>query len=186
MTNVETLFLNTLRDLALRAAAEDEYTVLGCSALIRKLLIDGAPLVDQVNQTRRLKITFEISDSQPSVPGLSEPTVWSVQDGLDPESSRPGMPRKLANRDQLLSTVVAIVEGRSYTLRDVVLFEANVMGGVHAGSAREDKETVLQALNTQLTMGGHRASLRQLQAISRVVLRGLEPLRSAVVAAGDS
>ncbi len=180
LSHVESLFVNTLRDLAARIADADEYSILGASALIRKLLIDGSPLVDQVNQGYRLKLAFEISDSKPSIPGVPEPTFWSVQDGLDPETSRPGKPRKVVNRDQLLSAVLAVVDGRAYTLREIVLFEANVMGGVHAGSPKEEKERVLQSLNSGLAIGGYRASLRQLQAIGRVVLKGLEPLSSAV------
>ena len=180
MSDIERLFMSTLHDLASRIVDADEYNVLGASALIRKLLIDDFPLVDQVNRQYRLKLTFEISESNPSIPGVPEPTFWSVQDGLDPETSRPGKPYKIVNRDQLLATVLAVVNGKSYSLREIVLFEANVMGGVHAGSSKEEKEKVLQALSSALTVGGYRVSLRQLQAIGRVVLRGLEPLRTAI------
>jgi hypothetical protein len=89
----------------------------------------------------------------------------------------------VVNRDQLLGTVLAVVNGKSYSLRDIVLFEANIMGGVHAGSPKEEKEKVLQALNSTLAIGGHRASLRQLQAVGRVVLKGLGPLRAAITSA---
>ena len=183
MSHVESLFLSTLRDLAARIVDQEEYNVLGSSALIRKLLIDDFPLVDQVNQQYRLKLVFEISESNPSIPGVPEPTFWSVQDGLDPETSRPGKPRKAVNRDQLLATVLTLVDGKSYSLREIVLFEANIVGGVHAGSPREEKEKVLQAINSTLAIGGYRASLRQLQAVGRVVLRGVEPLRVAVTSA---
>lgn len=178
--HVDSLFLSTLRDLESRIADTDEYNVLGSSALIRKLIIDDFPLVDQVNRQYRLKLVFEFSESSPSIPGVPEPAVWSVQDGLDPETSRPGKPRKVVSRDQFLAMVLAVAKGKSYTLREIVLFEANIMGGVHAGSPREEKEKVLSALNSALAIGGHRASLRQLQAIGRVVLKGLEPLRAAV------
>jgi hypothetical protein len=183
VSRVESLFLSTLHDLESRILDTDEYNVLGSSALIRKLLIDDFPLVDQVNRQYRLKLLFEISESNPSIPGVPEPTVWSVQDGLDPETSRPGKPRKVVNRDQLLGTVLAVVNGKSYSLREIVLFEANIMGGVHVGSPKEEKERVLQALNSTLAIGGHRASLRQLQAVGRVVLKGLEALRAAITSA---
>jgi hypothetical protein len=64
-SNAEALFLNTLQDLAARAAAADEYMILGASALIRKLLIDGSPLVDQVNRNYRLRLVFEIPNRIP-------------------------------------------------------------------------------------------------------------------------
>lgn len=182
MNSVENLFLSTLDDLAARIISADEYTILGASALIRKLLIDDFPLVDQVNRQHRLKIAFEISESSPSIPSVPDPTVWSVQDGLDPETSRPGKPRRTLSRDKLFSTVLAVVGGHSYTLREIVLFEANIMGGVHAGSPREEQEMALAELNKIMAIGGHRASMRQLQAIGRVVIRGLAPLRSAVEA----
>lgn len=178
--HIDSLFLSTLRDLASRIADTDEYNVLGSSALIRKLLIDDFPLVDQVNQQYRLRLAFEISESSPCIPGAPEPTVWSLQDGLDPETSRPGKPRKVVSRDQLLATILALVNGKSYTLREIVLFEAHIMGGVHADSPKAEKDKVLNILNSSFAIGGSRASLRQLQAIGRVVLRGLEPLRAAV------
>jgi hypothetical protein len=60
------------------------------------------------------------------------------------------------------------------------------MGGVHAGSPNEEKEKVLEAVNSRFAIGGTRASLRQLQAISRVVLKGLEPLRIVVGSANPA
>ena len=181
MTHIESLFLSSLADLTKRITDSEEYNILEISALVRKLLIDGAPLVEQVNQEFRLKLMFEISDSRPSLPGEPEPTFWSVQDGLNPETSRPGKPKKLVTRDQPLVSVLAIAGGKAHTLRDIVLFEANVMGGVHAGSPKEEKEKVLHSINSSLAVGGYRGSLRQLQAIGRVVLKGLEPLRAEVV-----
>lgn len=178
--HIDALFLETLKDLEARITQQDPYTILGASALIRKLLLDDAPLVDQVNRQHRLKLTFEVTESQAQVPGMPAPTFYSVQDGIDPATARPGKITKTVNRDQLLSYVLSVVEGRSYTLREIVLFEANVMGGVHAGSPKEDKERVLHALNNQLAIGGYRSSLRQLQAIGRVVVKGLAPLRCAV------
>lgn len=186
MSHAESLFLNTLRDLESRIPDTDEYVVLGISALIRKLLIDDFPLVDQVNRQHRLKLTFEITESDPSVPGAPEPTFYSVQDGLDPQTARPGKPQKTVNRDQFFATVLAVAGGKSHTLREIVLFEANVMGGVHVGSPKEEKEKVLQAVNDAFAIGGYRNSLRQLQAVGRVVLRGLDPLRQAVIAANGA
>jgi len=182
MSNFDVLFLNVLKDLALRISDADEYNVLTAAALIRKLLIDDSPLVDQVNRQHRLKLKFEITVPHPDAPGTPEPTLWVVLDGLDPDTAAPGKARKLVNRDQLFTTVLALVNGRSYTLREIVLFEANVMGAVHAGSPREEKQKVLQDVNNNFAIGGYRASLAQLKAIGRVVLKGLEPLRAAVEA----
>jgi hypothetical protein len=177
-----------LSGLESRIVATDEFRMLEISALIRKLLIEGFPLVDQVNRHYshlKLKIVFEICELSPPTPtaGAPAPTFWSVNDGLCPEPFWPRIPRKVVNRDQLLATVLAVVKGKSYTLREIVLFEANIMGGVHYGSPKEEKEKVLEALNSAIVLGGRRPSLRQLQAIGRVVLKGLEELRAAVTSA---
>ena len=61
--NTEELFLRTIEDLEESISSTDSYTVLQASALLRKLLLDDYPLVDQVNQTYKLKIKFEIIDT---------------------------------------------------------------------------------------------------------------------------
>ena len=185
MNRAESLFLSTLHDLAKRVAARDEYDILGVSALVRKLILDETPLLDQVNRHHRIKITFEVTEPSRIPEGFPEPAFYSVQDGIDPDTAPPFMQRKAVTRDQLLAYVLLRTNGRTYTLKDLVLFEANVMGGVHAGSPKEDKEKVLLQLNNMFRIGGYRSSLRQLQAIGRVVLKGLAPLRAAVEKAND-
>lgn len=182
MNDTERLFLNTMQDLRDRVASQDPYVVLVASGLLRKLLLDDAPLIDQVNRERRLKVWFEVGEPRGLPPGVPEPVVYSVQDGIDPDTSPPFVTRRMVTRDQLLGYVLAKVAGRSYSLREIVLFEAHVMGGVHAGTPKDDKERALSEIFNHVGIGGHRASLRQLQAIGRVVLKGLEPLRQAIEA----
>jgi hypothetical protein len=180
MTERDRLFLQTLDDLSRRVDAQDPYEILGASALIRKLLLDSEPLIDQVNRQHRLKLRFRVGLPRGLPPGLPEPVVWTKQDGLDPEAGVPGTTVQEMTRDQFLATPVLKVRGRQYTVREVILFEANIMGGVHAGSAKEEQEQVLQQLNEMFTLGGYRASLRQLKAIGKVILYGLQPLYDAV------
>ena len=56
------LFLKTLSDLERRTGSEaSEYDVLRSSALLRQLLLDGSPLVHQVNRHRRLTLVFRVN-----------------------------------------------------------------------------------------------------------------------------
>jgi hypothetical protein len=55
--DTQKLFIHTLRDLEQRATSSDEYAVLMSAALLRKLLMDGGRLMDQVNRTYRIKVT---------------------------------------------------------------------------------------------------------------------------------
>lgn len=180
MNDREELFLKTLKDLERKVESHDPYEILGASALIRKLLLDSAPLVDQVNQKYRMKICFELGSGLRWPKSVPEPSFLSVQDGIDPDTGRPGTPRRLVVRDEFLKTPVLLSEGCRYSIRDIVLFEANVMGGVHAGTPKNEKEEAIEKVNQLFSIGGYKTSLRQLCAIGRVVLKALAPLRDRI------
>ncbi len=170
MAETKRLFLRTLEDIETKIKSHDPYEVLGLSALIRKLFLDDNPLIDQVNRTYRQKIRFVITD--PNSPHTQvvlsmNPAFYSVQDGLDLETSLPNEARVEVNRDVFFSTMVLIIEGKPYSVREIILFEANVMGGIHAGAPKTDKEKALSEINTLYVGGDTRAATRQLQAIGR-------------------
>lgn len=54
------------------------------------------------------------------------------------------------------------------------------MGGVHAGAPKTDKEKALAEINNLYVGGNTRAATRQLQAISRIIIKALQSLREAV------
>lgn len=183
MTEPEALFLRTLEDIERRLTQSDPYEMLFIAALIRKLCLDDFSLVDQVNRNHRLKLTFETTLPLEFPKDIPAPTFWTVQDGLDPDTAHPGKRRHTVTRDQFFQTVVTIVNDHRYTVREVVLFEAHVMGAVHAGSPKTDKEHALKQIDSTFSVGGYASSLRQLQAIARVVLKALSQLREKVSAA---
>lgn len=186
MNDIEILFLRTLDDLEDRIKSHDPYEILGISALIRKLLLDSYPLVDQVNRNYKLKICFETvysgSDQLEWMEKMGmHPLLWIIPDGLD--VAPPELPRNIINRQRFLSTTVLAVRGKRYSIRDIVLFEANVMGGVHAGSPKDEKQRVIAQINETLTVEGYRASLKLLKSIGRVVLEALKSLHHDVLKA---
>ena len=183
MDELERLFLNTLEDLRAKIASPNSYEVLGAAWLVRKLFFEESPLVTQVNKKYRLKITFEVVKPK-GFPGLPQPDYYFVLDGFDPEKAPGPVTPQRVNRDQLFALVLEKTPGHSHTLRELVLFEAHVMGAVHAGPPRTEKQKVLKAVSNSFTIGGKRPSLGQLQAIGRVVLKGLEPLKQAIESGG--
>jgi hypothetical protein len=183
MTEAEALFLRTLEDIEKRLAQTDPYEILFIAALVRKLFLDDFPLVDQVNRNHKVKLVFETTLPLELPDDVPPPTFWTVQDGLDPDTAIPGKRRYSASRDQFFQTAVTIVNGHRYSVREVVLFEANVMGAVHAGSPKTEKEHALRQVDSTIAVGGYASSLKQLQAIARVVLKTLLPLRNAISAA---
>jgi hypothetical protein len=174
----EMIFLRTLEDLEKRIQHSDPYEVLGASALIRKLFLDDFPLVDQVNRAYGRKIEFDVGISK----ALRIPNaIILVQDTIDSDSSPPGTPKETVTRDQFFKKVVSKDKGREYTVKDIVLFEANLMGGVHVSNPKEEKERALQSMNQNFGAGGFRPTLRQLRSVGRVILKALRELREDVL-----
>jgi hypothetical protein len=182
--DADRLFLSTLTDLENRVhPAPNEYAVLGIAAVVRKLLLDELPLVDEVNRRRGLKINFRINHERPvwEALGSPRPEFWSLQDGLDPEASRRANPEEVSRKD-FLATRVMLVRDREITVKDILSHTANVAGAVHRGNPRDVSQETLQYLEGQISVGGYPADVRSLQAIGRVVLRALQPLRDKVEA----
>jgi hypothetical protein len=177
----EQLFLQTTAELEAKLASRDEYDILAISRLLRLLLLDAEPLANRVNRAHRLKLRFRCTQSYLlNLPEGLQPTSMSSQDGFDPETSIPGNRPLDVTLDGLLSEIVAIHEKKELSVADVIKYEAHVGGGVHAGRPADDAAEALHSLNANWSIGGYTPTLRQLQAIGRVVLRGLGELRERV------
>jgi len=179
------LFLGTVSDLEAKIGSSDDYEILQCSALIRKLLLDGDRLVDRANRPYGIKLEFEIVDTQKllgtfDIPGMPSLEFFGVGDGLDPDSL-PNPPRKIVSRDNFLATVVQLSNGHGFTVRDLIKFQANIAGGVHLSEPKTDRDAALSSTEDSLQIGGIAPGLRQLKAIGRVTLRAIAPLRVAIL-----
>lgn len=177
------LFLKVLDDLEGRIEpAPDEYEVLGIAALLRKLLIDSPSLVHLVNREHRVKIRFEVSVPRRiwEIAGTPKPVLWSLQDGLDPETTLTPEPRTEVNLADFLRQVMIISDAHEFSVRDVITHAANVAGAVHAGEPRSLEHRKLERLAKSIQIGGYDLGTRDLQPIGRVTVKGLRPLREAI------
>jgi hypothetical protein len=179
------LFVHTLRDLERRTAATDEYEVLLSAALLRKLLLDQERLMDQVNRRYRLDLRFRISGVSPFEQQIcdSNPIFWALEDALDPESPLAYAPFA-ATRDQFLRRRVMRFSETWITARDVIDQLANIEGAVHVGNPKKERHRVLQAAGRFYSRDGLSGVVSQVRLIGRITVRGLSPLRDAVVTAG--
>jgi hypothetical protein len=80
----------------------------------------------------------------------------------------------------LLARRVMVVNGEQVTVHHLIDQLAHIEGAVHRSDPRDRRAAVLSEAARQLFIGGLPAGIRQIQAIARVVLRGLTPLRDAV------
>ena len=182
--NIDDLFLLTLEDLEQRTTpGASEYDVLMSAGLMRKLVLDaGQSLVDQVNRTRRLKLTFWINqpdDAERMIRSLGAVT-WGLTGGLDPDTSPSQHTAAHVNRDQFLARTIIVNEGTNYSVADVIRTTANVIGGTHAGPWKDVRLTSLGELDSQLSVGGVGGAVRALPAVARVLARGVDPLAMRV------
>ena len=180
----EELFIHTLDDLEDRVRGPlPEYRVLGIAGLLRKLLIDDSPLVDQVNRHQRQRLTFVVSDSrqyEELVKSMGAPFM-TAEDGIDPEGAPPGFGRLELNRSQFLKHRAMLTQNEEISVADLIQHGANVAGAVHLSNPRKPTHMEISKWADQFSPGGYPAGTRSLQAIGRVVLRTLEPLRAAVM-----
>ncbi len=181
--HVDQLFLHTLDDLERRTTTTDEYEVLMSGALLRKLLLDGTRLTDQVNRRYRLDLRFRISAVSPYEQLLYEdnPVFWAIEDALDPECALAYAPFD-ATRDQFLGRRVMRFSGNWLTVRDVINQLANIEGAVHRGEPRDARERALQEMANFYRHSGLPGAVNQVKLIGRITVRGLGPLRNAVTA----
>jgi hypothetical protein len=173
------LFLETLADLEKRAATDGtEYEALMIAALLRKLVLDAHPLVDEVNRRYRLKVRYRINDTKPpAVPGHL--VAWNALDGLDPETAGSPEP-KVVSIDGLLRQSVMISDGHVYTVRDLISHQANAAGAVHVGPGRGAAASALRQNELSREEAEWPMQAWNLRSIARVVLAGLRELRDAV------
>lgn len=176
--NTDQFFIKTMDDLKARINSTDEYDNIIISGILRKLLIDGEPLVDLINRKHKLKIRFRINEPEP--PNRKSLLVYSIEDGLDPDTSPPIHKVMELNKEKFLSTKVMFIKDFEYSIKDIVKQVAHIDGGVHVGHPNNQKEESLYLFKQKWFLGGAPISMRTLRAIGRIVINSLEPLFSEV------
>jgi hypothetical protein len=177
------LFLHTLDDLEQKLASADEYDVLMAAALLRKLLVDGGRLVDQVNHDHHLKLRYRISDVSPieKIQLEDGPVMWSIGDALDPRSRLAYKPYD-ATLAQFMKRQIMYFQGHPITVGNVIDQLANVEGAVHRGEPDTARRKAIQVLGKFYNHDGLPGVVRQVKLIGRITVEGLNPLRERVAA----
>ena len=182
------LFIRTLKDLDNKLNSQDEYENFMVVPLLRKLILDKNPLIDQVNQQRHIRVMYTIND----VPDekineiisiiRTESSVhcfFSDEDLLNPNTVP--CPRLIeVTKDKFLSRPVIRCGAQIITVSDLIQHAAHIQGAVHLGKAKTEKDKALKQFDEFIRIGGLPAGLRQLLVIGRIIRKALEPLRSAI------
>ncbi|MEU4523118.1 hypothetical protein AB0F52_30965 [Amycolatopsis sp. NPDC024027] len=178
--NRKRLFVSALEELdgLVRKGQSNisDYELLRISALLRQLILDAQPLYAQINREYRVSVTFRSSyPASMTDQDLPEPPF----EGLD--SPLP-IGTKTLSRDDFLRRHAGYTRPHSFTVKDLILYGANVAGGVHAGSPKSPEHATLHDTAEVLVFFGKEPALLELLGIGQVVLRSLSPLYGLVKA----
>lgn len=180
--NPKTFFKETIEDLRNRATSDDDYSLIQSSALLRKLLLDKDPLLNQFKREidYKIPVNFTVIDYIP--PAITnEADFYSIP--LSPELSRP-LPTKEIKIEEFLTTGVFIIKGRVYTVRELIKYLAHAEGGVHIDIEGVKKDldltnediTKITELQNQLKINGLSSISREIKKIAMVVLKTIDPI----------
>jgi hypothetical protein len=181
------LFLRTLQDLDRRTTVADEYEALLAAGLLRKLLLDEAPLVHQVNRYRRERIRFRINGETPLERAIlkDKPVWWIIGDAINPDTFRSASGISAptdAKLDQFLSRTVMFARGERLSVGDLIKQVAHIDGAVHKGRPANAREELLDEMSRFMFFRDLPVTVHHIQLIGRIVVRALTPLRDALLA----
>ena len=181
------LFLRTLEDLDGRTTVADEYEALLAAGLLRKLLLDEAPLVHQVNRYRRERIRFRINGETPLERTIlaDNPVFWAIGDAIDPDAfaALPGISAPMdAKLDQFLARTVMFARGERLSVGDLIKQVAHIDGAVHKGKPTNAYEELIDEMSRFMFFRDLPATVHHVQLIGRIVVQALTPLRNAILA----
>lgn len=168
------LFLERCDQMALLLESRKEVELLDLGGLLRQLLFDKKSLVDTVN-TKPISLEFHVS-AWPHIGTGGPPTLFSLEDGLDPETAPPGMQTITLSRDQFGNYPVTYFQGQPVTVKDVIRYASNVAGGVHYDPQPRAEFDLMGVLSQRFGIAGLPLGIRQLKASARVTMRALYPL----------
>ncbi|MCW2165422.1 hypothetical protein B0I12_002577 [Microbacterium hydrothermale] len=177
----EWLVVETVADIRRRIAPGwSYYDRLALSALVRRALIDGNPLANAARSRLRLpqpRFMFSAHADFPS--GKVEPGTNRRAHGSF--SYSPTHPGEEHTMKQFLAAPVGVMGGEPVTVRALVLYFANVYGGVHHGKPSGEIEEFFQ--QTLVSLDFMRAMMFDtLTRIAVATADALDPIARAVEA----
>lgn len=186
----EELFRHTIRDLIefIDSRPFEEYETLKSSVLLRKMLVDSDPLMNQINRQRRKRIRFEVVNHGPNiedmVPGLPAPMLHAYLDGISPRVASTIHGTESLDRDRFLAHPIMRLGGplgsdERVTVYDAIVQVANVEGGVHPGMPKTELQERLAEVNRGFKFNNVGAICRTLYGIADVTAATLAPLLTA-------
>lgn len=177
----DALFVATVRWLEslLASGSVNHHDWLLASGRLRLLLLEGSPLVDKANRSRRFDLRYDVNRT-PDPPVAFK--TWAAPDGLAPSIIPPGPKANVVSLKlgAFLHERVMHYEGLDISVGDIIKHTANVAGGVHSSEPRTPAERSLQEVAELIAFEGLPIGVRCLRGVTAVVVEALLPLVEAV------
>lgn len=181
MFTSDELFVRRYDELTTGLSARDPYEAINLGAVLRQLLLDGTPLVNEANRHHKIRIRFVVND----VGDISDipviPDVVNYAHGLDPEFIRTHSGRRELKLDDFLRQHVIQTPEISIYVRDIIRFSANKYGGIHFDTSRTEEEDLIDAVFAKIRELGIEPVASMLAVIANITRSALGPLRAAIV-----
>ncbi len=172
---IEQLFLCTLDDIRERRVKGKGrlYDCIRCAGMLRQLLMDGKlSLVDLANKRHKLKIVYEVADHS-NRSDKTSPRQWL---NLAMASDRK---IKKVNRETFIKTPIALWDGHTYNVGDLIDYYSHFLGGIHAGEPKGEKENLFLTINKSFPILKDWPSISFYDVVS-IALKAFEPLEDAI------
>jgi len=176
----EILFLEKYQDLLDLTSSLTKYNCLRISSILRQLLLDKMPFIDRVNRKWRFKIKYKIYDPPYIHEYLEDPNIimFSRPNGLCPDEDSDSNYIYEISLKKFLSIKINKLENQFVTIKDVIKYSANVLGGVHRRDPKlnNEDELSLHKLEYFFNINEIPVIMYQLHSLSKITLDALKPL----------
>lgn len=140
---VERVFERKLRALRSRLQSDEPYDVLDAATIMYHLLCDG--LLKQTVERTRAEVTFYVRRSHIGDVGVGGQTFQQTVMPIEVTDNTPEHLIDALSLGKFLAYPVTILDGETFTVRDILQVAANSLGGKHYGEPR-DRQARLRPL----------------------------------------
>ena len=149
------------------------------SAILRRLLLESECLLHKVSRNRDFQARFEMFKPVEPMNHPKSAFEWS---NPDPSSVASPKNTQSLNLDAFLREPICTAGSTKITVKEVILYVANVGGGVHLGRPRnKDNAKSIDALaNNGVWFGSQPIPIMILGPICNIVVKALMPLYQKV------
>ncbi|MCD6178704.1 MAG: hypothetical protein J7K39_02265 [Bacteroidales bacterium] len=183
MTDIEELFIESLKDLRAKIEDPQKYNNLKASGVLRLLLMDDNPLLHQANRLHRIPINFVTRKTRTikPFPGLL------FSEGIVPVENENLKDLETLKLDHFLEKVCLIYHTNVYTVKDIIKINAHIKGGVHAGKPKDLIEKEALNLSAYGPSVGYKEGapmdmvVSLIYPISKIVTKSLETLENKII-----